>query len=51
MNNMYQGNKGVKVPDGPNHYRDPFTSAGIDYSADAFTFAIIIELSQVDCIL
>lgn len=51
MNNMYQGNKGVKVPDGPNHCREPFTSAGIDYSADAFTFAIIIELSQVDCIL
>ncbi|CAN6872750.1 unnamed protein product [Brassica oleracea] len=24
-----QGNKGVKVPDGPNHYREPFTSAGI----------------------
>ncbi|CAN7049898.1 unnamed protein product [Brassica rapa subsp. trilocularis] len=22
-----QGNKGVKVPDGPNHYREPFTSA------------------------
>ncbi|XP_013593951.1 PREDICTED: transcription initiation factor TFIID subunit 4-like isoform X3 [Brassica oleracea var. oleracea] len=24
-----QGNKGVKVPDGPNHCREPFTSAGI----------------------